>query len=246
MLSVFEALPQNRVLAGLPTGERALMLRSLEAVQVYLGDIIDKAGEPIGYLHFPIDAAISMMDVKDKTHTLDVALAGTEGCSGASVAQGNNLSPCVNIVEIGGWTVRVPAATVMELLPRLPYLGAALSRYNWLIMRHVVISVGCSQFHSAPQRVARWLMAHCHRTGLEAFPFTSEFLAAQVGVDPKLTADVLADLQRDKIVEKGYKNIEITNREGLAQRACSCFALTKEATDQYVVALENISREYAG
>ena len=58
-------------------------------------------GEPIGYLHFPIDAAISMMDVKDTTHTLDVALAGTEGCSGASVAQGSDLSPCVNIVEIG-------------------------------------------------------------------------------------------------------------------------------------------------
>ena len=141
--------------------------------------------------------------------------------------------------------MRVHAATVVELLPRLPYLGAALSRYNWLIMRHVVISVGCSQFHSAPQRVARWLIAHCHRTGLEAFPFTSEFLAAQVGVDPKLTAEVLADLQCDNIVEKGYKNIEITNREGLAKRACSCLALTKEATDQYVLALENISREYA-
>ena len=66
MLSVLEALPKNRILAGLPTGELAFLLRSFEVVQVYLGDIIDKAGEPIGYLHFPIDAAISMYDGRER------------------------------------------------------------------------------------------------------------------------------------------------------------------------------------
>ena len=114
---------------------------------MHLGEVIDRAGEAVRYLYFPIDAAISMMDLKDPTHTLDVALIGAEGCSGASIARGSDVSPSLTIVEIGGWTVRMPAPSVAKHLGTLPYLSAILSRYNLLLMRHVVISVGCSQFH---------------------------------------------------------------------------------------------------
>ena len=79
MLSVPDAIRRNRILSGLPERERELILQDLAVIPVHLGDVLDRADEKIQYLSFPVDAAISMMDSKDKHHTLDVALIGAKG-----------------------------------------------------------------------------------------------------------------------------------------------------------------------
>jgi len=232
---------KNRILAGLPIPERTTIEQFAESSHVHLGDVLDRPGETVRYLYFPLDAAISMMDVKDSAHSLDVALIGTEGCSGTSIAQGSDASPCLNIVEIGGPTVRLPAPSLAEHLPKLPYLSAVLSRYNLLLMRHIVISVGCSQFHPPEQRTARWLMAHSHRAGLTEFPFTSDFLAAQVGIDRQQVRSILEEMQKGGLIKKGPHTISINDQRALARQSCACFQLTKEATDTYVEALARLS-----
>ena len=243
MPAVSDAFSRNRILAGLPPTERKSVEQHLELIQVHLGDVLDHPGEIIRSLYFPVDAAISMMDVKDSAHTLDVALIGAEGCSGASIAQDSNASPCLNIVEIGGWTVRIHAPYVTEYLPQLPFLSAALSRYNFLLMRHTVISAGCSQFHSAEQRIARWLLAHKHRAGLTVFPFTSDFLAAQVGIDTHQVRSILEDMQKRGLLTKSHHSISI-NPEALIHQSCACLQLTQEATDGYLEALTRLSRTH--
>jgi Crp-like helix-turn-helix protein len=245
MHAATEAFSRNRILVGLPAGERHTIEPLVELTSLNLGDTIDRPGEPVHDLHFPIDSAISMMDMKDPAHTLDVALIGPEGCSGAWVVQGSETSPSLNIVEIGGRTVRIPAATMMEHLPRLPYLQAVLSRYNLLMTRHIVISVGCSQFHSSQQRIARWLLSHTHRTGLTVFPFTTEFLAAQAGIDRQTTRQHLEDMERRGIIARDAKSVTIRDLELLVQQSCACIELTKDATDGYVEALTRLSRAYA-
>lgn len=245
MLTVSDAFAGNRILAGLPTRERQFVEQFVDITQVHLGEVLDRAGEAVSDLYFPINAAISMMDLKDPTHTLDVALIGAEGCSGASIAQGSDVSPSLNIVEIGGWTVRMPAPSVAKHLGTLPYLSAILSRYNLLLMRHVVISVGCSQFHPADQRVARWLLAHSHRTGLTVFPFTTDFLAAQVGVDKDTIRSILEHMQERGILARTSKSVSISDRQALARQSCGCFELTTEATNGYLEALVRLSRAYA-
>jgi hypothetical protein len=245
MLTLSDALGRNRILAGLPVKERQCVEPYVDVTTVHLGDVIDRPGEAIRYLHFPVDAAVSMMDLKDRTHTLDVALIGPEGCSGASVAQGSDVSPSLNLVEIGGSTVRLPAQALAEHLGALPYLSSVLSRYNLLLMRHVVISVGCSQFHSHDQRVARWLLAHSHRTGLTVFPFTTEFLSAQVGMDRDTIRSILEDMQKHGILSKTANSVSISDRHALARQSCGCFALTTEATDGYLDAVSRLSRAHA-
>lgn len=245
MSALSNAFARNRILAGLPSEERLMIEQRSDVTRAYLGDVIDRAGEAVAYLCFPVDAAISMMDMKDRTHTLDVALIGTEGCTGAWVVQGSETSPALNIVEIGGSIVRLPAAALTELLPKLPYVNAVLSRYNLLLMRHIVISVGCSQFHSAEQRIPRWLLAHSHRAGLKEFPFTTEFLSAQVGIDTDTTRRVLDDLQQRRLIAKGARDVSIVDAEGLARQSCACFQLTKDATDGYIEALTRLSRAYS-
>ena len=134
------------------------------------------------------------------------------------------------------WGVdRPPAADALtELLPKLPYVNAVLSRYNLLLMRAIVISVACSQFHAPEQRIPRWLLDHNHRAGLKEFPFTTEFLSAQVGIDTDTTRRVLDDLQQRRLIAKGARDVSIVDAEALARESCARFQLTKDATDGYL------------
>lgn len=248
-ITVMTAAPEistNRILAALPHQEREIISPHMELVEVHLGDIIDRHGEPIQHLYFPLRAAISITDILDERHTVEVTITGSEGCSGASVVQGSDRSVCMTLVQIGGPAVRVPAAALVSHLARLPYLQGALQRYNALLLRHAVISVGCNRFHSHRQRLARWLKAHEDRTGLESFPFTMEFLGAQVGLDRNTVTQVVDDLQRHGIVMKGHHTITITDHDGLTKACCECFALCKQATKEYLAALPDIARANRG
>ncbi|ALA58376.1 Crp/Fnr family transcriptional regulator [Nitrospira moscoviensis] len=240
-----DAFSTNLILAGLPAVEREQIIGACELREVHLGEVIDEMEQPIRFLHFPVDAAISVTDMRDEQHIVEVSVTGKEGCTGASVVQGSDRSPCMAMIQIGGRAVRLQTAVVMDGLPLLPYLHAALKRYNLLLMHHAVVSVGCSQFHSTPQRLARWLKAHWHRTGLATFPFTTEFLAAQAGVPRAAAAEALEDFQDRGLVHKTYNTITITDHGGLARAACACLAQAMKATDDYVRALNALARHHA-
>ena len=237
-------MKRNRILASLPEGEYNLLAESLEVTEVYLGDVIQPEGEPIHFLYFPLDCAISFTNRQDQHHFVDVTVIGREGCCGCSLLLGSDNSPSMGLIQIGGTAVRLAASTVMDQRSRLSYLVGAMIHYNGLLMRHAVLGVGCSQFHSAPQRLARWLKAHWHRTGIDTFPFTRAFLAAQAGIDTKTATDVLEDLERHGIVKVGHKSVMITNQDALTQRACSCFAKATEAVDEYLRNLADFAQRY--
>ncbi len=235
---------ENRMLAVLPPQEAEILMPHMERTEAQLGDVIDQPGEPITNLYFPLRAAISLTDILPDRQTVEVTFTGLEGCSGGSFVQGSDLAVCMAMVQIGGPVVRLPAAVLMSELSRLPYLQSALQRYNALLLRHAVVSVGCNRFHSHRQRLARWLKAHWDRTGLEIFPFTMDFLAAQVGLDRNMVTEVVGDLQRQGIVIKRHHTITITDHEGLTAACCECFAICKEASGQYVTALQDLARTH--
>jgi hypothetical protein len=236
-------LSQNRILSGLPHREREALSPLLQEKKVHLGDILTDTGAQIRAVLFPLDAAISMVNVqRQSTQTVDVALIGREGCYGCSVVQGSDKSPSTFMVEVGGKGVEVETAKLLEVLPRLGYLRAALDRYNYLLTRLIVISVGCSQFHSPSERLARWLMSHCHRTGMMNYPFSLEFLAAQTGLNTSILRNVLNEFGQQGLVESGHNTVTIAHPEVLETRACQCVQLVKDATREYLDGLEDLQR----
>jgi hypothetical protein len=239
-------LPEkNNILRGLPPSERELIVPFCEIIYLNLGDVIEETGRPIQFLHFPIDSAISLTNFQDQEHLVEVTVTGKEGSSGASIVLGDNRSPCTAMVQIHGTAVRLAASKVMDSLSSLPYLHDALNRYNLMLMKHAVISVGCSQFHSPAQRLARWLKAHWQRTGIATFPFSNEFLALQVGVDPATVKERLIDYQKQGLVELGHNRVVISDQEGLERQACPCYFLAKQSVDEYTGALKALSKSHS-
>jgi len=64
-------MTQNRILAGLPTTERRLLLPACESVEIHLGEILGDAGKPLGFIHFPVTSAISMTAMQDQGHMVE-------------------------------------------------------------------------------------------------------------------------------------------------------------------------------
>ena len=246
MPSLMTELPKNRILAGLPEQERTILLPVAELVPVHMGDVIENPGEPIRYLHFPTDSVISFTDMLDQEHVVEVTMTSKEGCSGSTLLQGDDRSTCMAMVQVAGTAIRVPSSTLQEHQSRIPYMKEALSRYNVMIMRHAVISVGCGRFHEPPQRIARWLKAHWYRTGLESFPFSDEFMGAQAGVEPKIASQVLSDMDRKGIIRRTHNNVALLDHEALSQWSCECYALCNDATEDYLKALAGIARAHGG
>ncbi len=246
MADVVSELPKNRILSGLPEQERSILLPSAELVPLHMGDVIENPGEPIQYLHFPTDSAISFTDRLDQEHIVEVTITSKEGCSGSTLLQGDDRSTCMAMVQIAGTAIRVPSSVLRENESRIAYMKEALARYNLMIMRHAVISVGCSRFHEPPQRIARWLKAHWYRTGLASFPFSDEFMAAQAGLDPKTVASVFTDMDRRGIIRRTHNKVTIVDQDALSQWCCECYASTKQATQEYLQALAEIAHAHGG
>ncbi len=245
LMILADALSKNSVLAGLPRQEGDLLIPACEIVEIHLGETLAEAGTPLQFVHFPVSSAISMTAMQDREHMVEVTLTGKEGSSGSSVVLGDERSTSTAMVQIPGSAIRIQTSAITGQASRLPYLQAALSRHNLLLMRTAVISVGCSRFHAVPHRMARWLKAHWYRTGIESFPFSAQFLAAQVGADHKIVAEALKTFHDNNIVKLGRNPVTIVDQEALGKEPCECYGLAKQAAVDYMAALAEIARTHA-
>jgi len=159
---------------------------------------------------------------------------GMEGCTGSTVVQGDMNAPCRVIVQVGGLAFRLSVSSLFKRLSQLPFLRYALSRFSATMLREAIISVGCSQLHSVEQRVGRWLLAHQHRTGRSAFPFTHDFLAEQLGVQRATISEALASLQDRKIIRYAYRQVELCKVRTMQEVSCECFPRARAAINEFL------------
>ena len=224
-------IERNRILASLPPKEHRLLREHLDLVTLRSKEVLNEVDSPLRHLHFPVDSAISLMDFKVGGGMVEVAVVGKEGCTGFTVVQGYKNALCRVLVQVGGLAFRMGASSMIRVLPQLPLFRYALSRFSTTILREAIVAVGCSQFHSVEQRLARWFLAHQHRTGISVFPFTHDFLAEQLGVQRATVSEALGDLQDKKIIRYGYREVELTNIRSIANLACVSLPTVKDEID---------------
>lgn len=232
-------IQQNHILGCLPAKERKMVREHLELVALRQKEELNEVDSPVRHLYFPLDSAISLMDVKPNGGVVEVAVVGKEGCTGFTVEQGYKHAPCRVQVQVGGPAFRLSALLVLRILPQLPFLRYALSRFTMTILREAIVSVGCSQFHSVEQRLGRWFLAHQHRTGRSQFPFTHDFLAEQLGVQRATISEALADLQDKRMIRYSYRQVVLSNMRALEKLSCECFPTVKDTIDDFLRDLKN-------
>jgi CRP-like cAMP-binding protein len=213
----------NRLISQLGAKDRAHVLGACDEIELEFGDVLAQPGEPVEHVIFPIGGFISLLAPMGGASILEVALTGSEGMYGVSVALGAESSQVQAVVQGPGLALRLDGAAFRRELARLPKLRTSIDLYVHVLMGQLVRSAGCNRFHVVEQRVARWLLMTGDRSHAATFHMTHELLAHMLGVRRVGVTEAASALQSRSLISYTRGVVTILDRRGLERASCGCY-----------------------
>jgi CRP-like cAMP-binding protein len=213
----------NRLLGRLPAKDRERLIAGSEEVKLASGEILAAPGEPVRNVYFPVGSVISLILPMDRKSSLEVALVGSEGVYGVSVALGVGISPLHAVVQGAGLARQMGAVAFRRELGRVSALRECVERYTFVLISQLIQNAGCNRFHLVEQRVARWLLMTGDRAHCETFDITHESLAAMLGVRRVGVTRAASALQGHGLISYTRGVLTILDRKGLERASCTCY-----------------------
>ena len=215
---------QNGLIVLLPLTERKRLMVQCEPVLLELNEVICEPGDTLQFVHFPVDAFISLLGVEGEHAVLEVGMIGREGMLGLHRVLGVAQAPLRALVQGAGLSLRITSVALRVEIERSATLHAVLLRYTHVCMQQLTSSALCMRFHQVQPRLARWLLMTQDRAHSDRFQVTQEFLSSMLGVRRVgVTAAALA-LQRLGLIAYQRGGMHVLNRLGLEAAACSCYS----------------------
>jgi CRP-like cAMP-binding protein len=217
----------NALLAALPRAECVRLARLLSPVSLEFGEILHEP-ETLRYVYFPIDCLVSLFAPVPHHLAVEVALIGSEGMVGASLALGARTSPLQALVQGSGQALRMDAPAFRREMRRSADLRAGVHRYVNLLMGQLAQTAACNAFHRLEARCARWLLMTRDRVQSDELELTHEFLARMLGVRRVGVTVAAGNLQRRGLIVYSRGRITILDGGRLAKSACECYAVLRK------------------
>jgi CRP-like cAMP-binding protein len=219
----------NTILAALPQPELDHIFECCERVELVQDQLLQKTGEPVREVYFPLDSFILLAAGPDAHDALGVGLVGHEGVLGAWLLLGVDTSPLLARVQGGGSAMRMAAEDFERVLAQCPVLERRLRVYLHQIICQLAQTAVCAVFHVVEVRLAYWLlMIHdCARS--DRFYLTHDRLARMLGVRRSGVTTAAGILQRGKLVNYSRGHIVILDRRGLEKASCGCYRIRRSA-----------------
>jgi len=199
------------------------VLASCEEVELAFGEVLAEPGEQVRNVYFPIGGVISLLVPMGGKSVLEVAIVGSEGVYGVSVALGIGTSPLLALVQGAGPAWQMGAIAFRRTLSQVPALREIVERYTHVRMTQLIQEAGCNRFHVVEQRVARWLLLTGDRAHGSTFRITHEFLASMLGVRRVGITKAASALQARKLIAYTRGVLTILDRRGLERASCACY-----------------------
>jgi CRP-like cAMP-binding protein len=216
----------NRILDALPAADFEPIGRVLERVELGLRDYIYRRGEPIEYVHFPINCVISLVTEMEDGRAVEIATVGCEGMVGIPVfLQAAYTSAHESFSQVPGASWRMRAEAFTALANQGGLLQALLQRYTQALFSQISQSSACNRLHTIEQRCARWLLQTHDRVTADKFPLTQEFLAQMLGVQRSSVNGAAGALQDQGVIRYSRGVITVLDRQGLEDAACECYRI---------------------
>ncbi len=230
---------RNRLLNALPKPELALLVQSMERIDLSPRQVVYREGIPLEFVHFPLTAVISMIASTPEGETVEVATVGNEGFVGVTAVLNSSKTKGQGalvkaITQIPGSVIRLKADAFESAMDRSTELNRCVRRYLDILFTQLVLAVSCNRLHSLEQRCARWLLACMDRNEYEEIAVTQELLAEMLGVRRQSVDQVLGDLEAQAMIVCSRGSIKIEDRGRLLSAACECYRLAKDRLDTFL------------
>jgi CRP-like cAMP-binding protein len=214
---------RNRLLDRLSPVPRARLIAGCESVELVAAESLAEPGSEMRSVYFPTGSSISLLMPLDAAVPPEVALAGSEGFYGISVALGMSISPIHARVQAPGTAWRMGASGFRRELSRTPALRDGIDRFIFVSMAQLARNAACNRFHVVLQRVARRLLMSADRAHSPTFHMTHESLAHVLGVRRVGVTGAARTLQKRRLIDYSRGTVTVLDRPGLERASCTCY-----------------------
>ena len=227
-----ESTEANRLLSLLRQEDRERLHQHLEPTVLEYKRPLYDSNQRIEFVYFIMSGVGSLVHTMTSGQAAEVGTIGNEGFVGLPILLGDERGPTSVYVQVPGAGLRMRAETFREELERSGPLRGTMLRYAHAFFNQVAQSAACAHFHSLEQRCCRWLLMTRDRMPSDHFLLTQEFLAMMLGVRRAGVTVAAGALQHVGLIRYDRGRVAILDREGLEERACECYAVSKEEFDR--------------
>ena len=215
----------NAILADLDPMESARLYEGAEEVSLERGGVVAEAGERPAYVYFPLEGVLSLVGTTTGGATVEVAVVGREGVASISAVLGDQWLPFRVVTQVPGRALRISTGIVSEVVSQCGSLHHRMMSYTHQLIAQVAQSAVCNRFHTARQRLARWLLMTADRSDAMALPLTHEFISHMVGGPRSAVTEAAAELRECGAIAYRRGLITISSADRLREQACECYAV---------------------
>jgi len=134
-------------------------------------------------------------------------------------------------VQVPGLAYRLPIAVAREHVFSCTALHGFLMAQSQRLIVQLSQSAICNRFHTAVERLARWLLLTAEHAEADRLDLTHDFVAQMVGAPRTAVTQAAAVLRRGRVIEYERGQISICSRERLRRAACECVDVVHALAD---------------
>jgi CRP-like cAMP-binding protein len=216
---------RNRLLNRLAPKDYERLLSQAQLVSLASNQVLYEARQPIEFIYFPLNCALSAIAVADNGDGIEVGTIGNEGMAGLTAF----IQPCVSpnrlLVQIAGDAVRIDAKAVAAECKIDAALNDLLLQHHSAFLTQMTQSIACNGLHPIVKRCCRWLLMTHDRIDGDELRLTHAFLSFMLAARRPTVTENLQLLQDQGLIETSRGAIKIVNRAGLEEASCECYQI---------------------
>jgi len=208
----------------LSESDQRLLIPSMELAHIRADTVLYNHGDLVRYAYFPVRGLISLFGMTSEGSMLQVVATDRSSLVGVHAAIDETSSPHHVVAHVPCDVYRVSTVALREACRRSHAVQDAVLR----AAHAQIIQIGdialCRRFHSALQRLSRWLLIYAKSTSSDTVSLTQDVLSQILGSPRTAVSKAATRLQDLNAVRQRHGRIQILNRATLTQCACECVA----------------------
>ncbi len=130
----------------------------LQRVRLEAGSVLFDVGSTIDYTWFITGGIVSLLGVTKDGGSVELAMAGRDSVIGFTGIVRKNRAAFRAQVQVAGEAFRVGARVLQVALKQESEIYIPLLDHTHTLSEQIAQAAVCNQFHTADQRLARWLL----------------------------------------------------------------------------------------
>jgi CRP-like cAMP-binding protein len=218
----------NKLLRILSVGDRELLQRHLEPIELERDKDLEEPKEPVRYVYFPesgIASAVGGTSGVNNDRPIEVGLIGREGVTGIPLILGNHHSTHSIYMQVAGHGHRISGEAFRNAITASRTLHWLLLKFVQVFMTQITQTAVANGRSKIEERLARWVLMADDRVDAAGLPLTHEFLSIMLGVRRAGVTDAIHALAGRGLIRSDRGNIHVIDREGLLDCANGCYGM---------------------